>query len=73
MEQFDIVSQLVTVAPVVAVLLWVVIYFRGELKEKNEEIRELNAELRASEKEAISMTKDLNNTLQLLIAQIKNA
>jgi len=68
----SIISHLITVAPVVAVLIWVVIFFRTEIKELKEERKELTAELRASEKEAITVTKDLNQTLKDLIIEIKN-
>ena len=67
----EIINNLITVAPVVAVLLWAVIYFRTELKEKKAEIKLLNEELRESTKEVISMTNNLNNTLKDLITEIK--
>jgi hypothetical protein len=67
----EIISNLITVAPVVAVLLWVVLYFRSELKEKKEEIKTLNEELRETGKEFITVTKDLNATLKELITEIK--
>jgi hypothetical protein len=68
--EIDILNQLITVAPVVAVLLWVVIHFKGELKKRDETIAELNTELRTSEKENITVMKDTNSTLQLLIAKL---
>ena len=68
--ELDIVGHLITVAPVVAVLVWVVIHFRIQLKTKEERIDTLNDELRQSEKEAIVVMKDLNQTLKELIAGI---
>lgn len=67
----EIISNLITVAPVVAVLLWVVLYFRKELKDKNEEIKILNGELRESSIENVVVMKDLNETLKDLIIEIK--
>jgi len=69
--ELDIISHLITVAPVVAVLVWVVIYFRGELKIKNKRIDALNDELRASDKENITIMKDLSVTLKELVTEIK--
>lgn len=70
--EVDIISHLITVAPVVGVLIYFIIYFRAKEKEYKEEIKELNAELRESGKAVIIATKDLNNTLEKLIAEIKN-
>lgn len=70
--ELDILSHLITVAPVVAVLLWVVIYFRGQVKKKEERIDTLNDELRASAKESITVMTALNQTLKELIAGLKN-
>jgi len=67
----EIISNLITVAPVVAVLLWVVVYFRGELKSKDERIKELQDELRASDKENIKVMNELNITLKELVIEIK--
>lgn len=34
-ETFDIVSYLVTVCPALGILAWVVVHFKGELKDKD--------------------------------------
>lgn len=69
--QTEIIAQLITVSPVVAVLVWVVVYFRGEKKALQERNDKLNDELRVSEKEAILVMKDLNSTLKDLVTEIK--
>ena len=69
--QTEIIAQLITVSPVVAVLVWVVVYFRGEKKALQERNDKLNDELRVSEKEAILVMKDLNSTLRDLVTEIK--
>jgi len=69
--QTEIIAQLITVSPVVAVLVWVVVYFRGEKKTLQERNDKLNDELRVSEKEAILVMKDLNSTLKDLVTEIK--
>lgn len=67
----EIISNLITVAPVVSVLLWVILYFRAKEKEYKTEIKDLNSELRESGKENIIVMKDLNTTLKDLITEIK--
>lgn len=69
--QIDIISHLITVAPVVAVLIYFIMYFRGELKRKDKRIDSLNQELRTSEKESLVIMKDLNQTLKELVIEIK--
>lgn len=70
-EEIDILSHLITVAPVVGVLFWVVLHFKSEIKKKDARIDDLNDELRTSEKEAITVIKDLNQTLEKLIVEVK--
>ena len=67
----EIISNLITVAPVVGVLVWVVLNFRAEKKDLIEKNDSLQDELRASEREAITVIKDLNVTLQALIVELK--
>ena len=70
-NQIDIVGQLVTVAPVVAVLIWVILHFRAEQKEYKSEIKELNEQLREEARESITVMAALNTTLKELITEIK--
>lgn len=67
----EIISNLITVAPVVAVLLYFLIYFRGELRKKDKRIESLQDELRASDKENITVMNALNVTLNELVIVIK--
>lgn len=67
----EIISNLITVAPVVGVLVWIVLYFRAEKKDLIDKNDSLQDELRASEREAITVIKDLNVTLQALIVELK--
>ena len=68
----EIISNLVTVSPVIGVLIWVVLDFRKEKKYLIKENKTLQDELRASEKEAISVVSVLNITLKELVTEIKN-
>ena len=70
-EQVDIVGNLINVAPVVAVLVYFIIYFKKKEKESADKIESLTNELRTSEKEAITVIKDLTVTLKDLINEIK--
>lgn len=71
--EIDIVGQLITVAPVVGVLFWVIFYFRGEIKEYKAEIKELNTTSKEDAVESITVIKDLNTTLKELIVEIKTS
>jgi len=51
-------------------LILVIVYFRKKENDYKTEIKELNSELRASEKEAITVMKDLNTTLERLIDKL---
>lgn len=66
----NIISYLITVAPVVGALILWIIHLKNENKHLQVENKSLQTELRTSEKEAISVTKDLNTTLEKLIASI---
>lgn len=73
----DIVAKLIEHGPVVTVLIWVIIYFKGKEKEhkadiekKDAKIEELNIEIRESGKESISVVKDINVTLEKLIEKL---
>ncbi len=53
METDKILFELAKIAPVVGVLIWVTIYFKAELKTKNEEIKELNNYIRENDKNTL--------------------
>lgn len=51
-------------------LVLVIWYFRKKENEYKEEIQKLNAELRETERESITVIKDLNVTLEKLIEKL---
>jgi hypothetical protein len=51
----EILLGLVQLSPVVAILIWVIFHFKSEIKIKDDEIQELHKELRAAEKENLTM------------------
>ncbi len=69
----EIISNLITVAPVVAVLLYFIIYFRAKEKEYKKEIQELNKYLRDSQIENVGLMKDFVSSIKDLTAEIKRA
>lgn len=71
-ESVDIMSHLLTVSPALGVLVWMVFYFRGELKRKDEQIQAQNEENKALVKEMIANGKDLNNSLKELSQSIRD-
>lgn len=52
-ESANILMNLLNLSPVVAILVWVIYYFKAEISTKNTEIKELNQALRDSQKESI--------------------
>jgi uncharacterized membrane protein YciS (DUF1049 family) len=69
-EQFDIVSHLFTVSPVLGVLVWVVMYFRKRLAEKEDELKELHTERRDLIKDYVTIMTAVENTLEKLAEKI---
>jgi uncharacterized membrane protein YciS (DUF1049 family) len=69
-EQFDIVSHLFTVSPVLGVLVWVVMYFRKRLAEKEDELKELHTERRDLIKDYVTIMTAVENTLEKLADKI---
>lgn len=51
-------------------LVLVIWYFRKKEIEYKDEIKHLNSELRETERESITVMKDLNNTLEKLIDKL---
>lgn len=63
-ESVSILMNLLNLSPVVAILVWVVYYFRGEVSMKNTEIKELNQALRDTQKETILAINKLTDVVQ---------
>lgn len=70
-ESVNILMNLLNLSPVVAILVWVVYYFRGEVSMKNTEIKELNQALRDTQKETILAINKLTDVVQDLRDVIK--
>ena len=70
-ESANILMNLLNLSPVVAILVWVVYYFRGEVSAKNTEIKELNQALRDTQKETILAINKLTDVVQDLRDVIK--
>lgn len=72
MEQLLI--KLAELAPVVAVLAYFLIYFKAELKAKNDEIKELNTHLRETQVQTITaitkMTDVVDNLTKLIESKL---
>lgn len=47
--------ELAKLAPVIAALVWIVFYFKGEIDKKNDEIKKLNEELKEIAKENVGL------------------
>lgn len=69
-EQFDIVSHLFTVSPVLGVLVWVVLYFRKRLQEKEEELKAMHQERGDLIKDYVTIMTAVENTLDRLVEKI---
>ena len=76
-EETNIISNLITVSPVVGVLIYFIIYFKKVIAEykaeiliKDETIQRLNDQGRSEALEIMSMGKDINVTLEKLIEKI---
>lgn len=57
--------------PLTAALIWVIIYFKGQLKEEREEVKELNMVIRDQQKESIEAMNEVNSVLKELTSIIK--
>ena len=73
MEPADILYNLANLAPVVAVLIYFIFYFRKELDNKNDEIKELNNSLRENQKETIITLNKLIIVIEDLKEVIKDS
>ena len=71
MEDYNILVDLIQLAPVVGVLVWVILFFRSELKDKSEEIKMLNDKLRENQLETINSVNRCTQVLGDLTLLIK--
>ena len=78
-EEASIISNLITVSPVVGVLIYFILYFQKvikaykiEIEKKEEEIKKLYEEKTAQVVEVVTMAKDMNTTLEKLVDKIAN-
>lgn len=76
-EEANIISNLITVSPVVGVLIYFIMYFqkvikgyKEELKEKDELIQRLNDERKDTATEIVAFGRDINSTLEKLIERL---
>lgn len=67
----EILLKLATITPVVGVLIWVVLYFKAEIKTKNDEIKELNKLLREQQKETVLAIEKMVQVVDSLKELIK--
>ena len=70
MEQLLI--EIGKMAPSVGILVYFTYYFKTELKFKNDEIKELNIQLRENQKESIQAINRMNDIVEDLRDLIKN-
>ena len=78
-DEANIISNLITVSPVVGVLIYFILYFQKaikacklELEKKDEVIEKLYQEKTDQAVEVVGMAKDLNETLNKLAEKIAN-
>jgi hypothetical protein len=57
--------------PLTGALIWVIVYFKSELKKEREEVKGLNLIIRGQQKENIEAMNDVNNILKELTSVIK--
>lgn len=67
----EIISNITSVAPVVGVLIYFILYFRSKEKEYKEEIKELNNHLKDTQVENLGLMKDFVNAIKDLTSEIK--
>lgn len=66
----ELLIKIAEISPVLGILIWVVVYFKGEVQAKNDEIKELNSLLREQQKDtlvAINKMTDVVESLKDLI------
>lgn len=65
-EQFDMVSYLVTVCPALGILAWVVVYFKGVIKQKDARIEGLTNDILETAKDQIKVNGEIKNILEII-------
>jgi hypothetical protein len=71
----ELLLEIVKISPIVGILAYFVHYFRGELGNKNAEIKELNQQLRDNQRETIlaisKMVEVVTDLKELIKEKIK--
>lgn len=67
----DVLVEIAKQTPLTAALIWVIIYFKAQLKEEREEVKELNMIIREQQKENIEAMNECNNVMKELTSVIK--
>ena len=57
--------------PLTGALIWVIVYFKGQLKDEREEVKELNMIIREQQKENIEAMNEVNTVIKELTSIIK--
>jgi len=60
----EFILNLINISPALGVLVWVVIYFKGQIKDKDLLIKALNEESRTALRDAYKHMSDINETLK---------
>lgn len=68
-ENFDILSHLFTVAPVVGVLGWFIYYLKSELKSERERTTTLTDEIIEMSRDQIKVNTEMKNILEIFKKQ----
>lgn len=66
MEDMNFLQDLIKISPVVAVLAWALWWLKGRVEKKEEDIAELNKQLRESEKTALECFSRITEVLKQL-------
>lgn len=66
-----VLIELAKATPSIGILLWVVWYFKGELKREREDNKELNIVIREMQKEMLEVLQNFTNATKELTNAIK--
>lgn len=64
--------EIAKIAPSLGILIYFIMYFKAELKNKNEEIAKLNAELRENDKQSLIAMSKMTDAIESLTEIIKD-